>query len=568
MGIHVSVRIPRVAMSVEPHSSAQSRVDHQAPWSVLVVARDRASSAPLITALREAGFDVDETANPDSAATLARWRDVVAVAVGPEDLAAGSHLSAPLELIGHVRTAPESAGTSILAWLVAGVAEAGGVHALEAGADAQLSESVDRQLLVATVRALAQRGAVAREQADRGRIAEQAMYKAPVAGILALDEQLNVVAQNDRLRGLEVLGEMVLGRPVQEAIPGELGRELQEISSRALATGEDQHRRVTISTGGEDSHWQLRAFEVSAPSGRVRGLEVVLEDVSEVERVLSELRASEQRWGAVFKSPGIGVSLRDSEARLIECNEAYARIYEAPSAEALKGTDFRDILTREDGEEAQRVFVERWGREPALVGDERVHRLPSGREVAVRATMCNIYDGDGAAVMRLALVTDVTEERRLERELIRAQRMEAIGRLAGGVAHDVNNRLAVIIGYSEIIARRLGAGHELSTHARWPPTCSLSAAGRRSSAGPWCPAMSFPSCATCCAKRCLRRSSWSWRICRRGLWCTATAGSLKRCSLIWWPTPATQCPVRAASRCGRRYCPRRRKPSTAPWRSA
>ncbi len=199
---------------------------------MLVVARARESSALLTTTLLEAGFEVDETANLDRAATLAGWRDVVAVAVGPEDLVAGPHPSALLELIGHVRTAPESTGTSILAWLCGGLAEAGGVHALEAGADAQLSASADRELVVATVRALAQRGAVAREQADRGRIAEKAMYRAPVAGILALDEQLKVVAHNERLRGMEVLDDMVLGRPVQEATPGELGRQLQELSSR------------------------------------------------------------------------------------------------------------------------------------------------------------------------------------------------------------------------------------------------------------------------------------------------------------------------------------------------
>jgi two-component system cell cycle sensor histidine kinase/response regulator CckA len=51
----------------------------------------------------------------------------------------------------------------------------------------------------------------------------------------------------------------------------------------------------------------------------------------------------------------------------------------------------------------------------------------------------------------------------MERDVARVQRTEAIGRLAGGVAHDVNNMLAVIIGYTEIIAKRLGDGHELST---------------------------------------------------------------------------------------------------------
>ncbi|MHB1837962.1 MAG: ATP-binding protein, partial [Solirubrobacteraceae bacterium] len=61
-----------------------------------------------------------------------------------------------------------------------------------------------------------------------------------------------------------------------------------------------------------------------------------------------------------------------------------------------------------------------------------------------------------------SLVENRTEERRLAEELARARRIEAIGRLAGGVAHDVNNMLAVILGYTEIIGRQLGDDHELA----------------------------------------------------------------------------------------------------------
>ena len=95
---------------------------------------------------------------------------------------------------------------------------------------------------------------------------------------------------------------------------------------------------------------------------------------------------------------------------------------------------------------------------------EASHRLKNGKTINVEITSRELEWLGRKAVFVVA--HDITERKRIEREFLFAQKMEAVGRLAAGVAHELNNLLTVIGGYSAFILEEIGADHSLSEGIR------------------------------------------------------------------------------------------------------
>jgi nitrogen-specific signal transduction histidine kinase len=91
-------------------------------------------------------------------------------------------------------------------------------------------------------------------------------------------------------------------------------------------------------------------------------------------------------------------------------------------------------------------------------------KCKDGTPITVRCSGRRIAHNDSEAAYFEMFVEDITDRRILERQLRMAGKMEAVGRLSGGIAHDFNNLLGVIIGYSQLLKRALGAESHLVEH--------------------------------------------------------------------------------------------------------
>ena len=179
------------------------------------------------------------------------------------------------------------------------------------------------------------------------------------------------------------------------------------------------------------------------------GLSVYFHDITEACRSREALQAREaelERQAALLDEATDAIVVRDLDHRVQFWNRSAERIYGWTSATAIGG-DILELIhdNRERFERAHAKLLERG----AWTGEFQLRRQDGGY-VMVDARWTLLRDDDRPTAV-LAIHTDVTEQRRMELHLARAQRLESLGTLAGGVAHDLNNVLSPILLAAEML---------------------------------------------------------------------------------------------------------------------
>jgi len=195
------------------------------------------------------------------------------------------------------------------------------------------------------------------------------------------------------------------------------------------------------------------------PDGEINGGVVVFRDVTNDRR--ADARARFQ-IGVLDAVPNAVLAL-DPEGRVVYWNRAAEHLV-GWSAGELIGRRGRDVLLKED-ERAQVDGIRAYCEGGGIYRGEFPARKPDGSEVPILALASALRDRDGNLTGFVVVGVDLSDLRTTqdalrarEAELRQFQKMEAIGRLAGGVAHDFNNLLTVIRGYMDLVLARLPEG--------------------------------------------------------------------------------------------------------------
>ncbi len=197
--------------------------------------------------------------------------------------------------------------------------------------------------------------------------------------------------------------------------------------------------------------------------GQPEKLVIVNRDVTERKKADESLRRLETGFRSVVEDAPYGIYRANTAGRFLQVNPALKKMLGYETTEELLDKDLPGEIFRYP-EEYQRL-TELLIRTEEIKDLEMEWKRKDSTPITVRCSGRRVNEENGGLAYFEAFAEDVTEKRILERQLRMAQKMEAIGRLSGGIAHDFNNLLGVIIGYSRVLKRELGASNPLAEHA-------------------------------------------------------------------------------------------------------
>lgn len=259
-------------------------------------------------------------------------------------------------------------------------------------------------------------------------------------GVFVLDLEQRILDLNQAaldIAGAEIT--KVLGRRIAHFVmlPGEMA---------SLADG----ARVFEGVARRDASGTVRHYEVSASALRTKlagvvGSVLIFRDVTE--RHLAE-KQYRQLFTAIEQAAE-EVMITDLDGNIVYTNPAFTRIT-GYTREEILGKNPRILRS---GVHDDAFYAQMWN---TLIGGEVwrgiiTNRKKDGTLVQEEATIAPIYGDTEGTSGYVSVKRDVTEEKRLESLLMRAQRLEAVGQFAGGIAHDFNNLLVPIIGYGDLL---------------------------------------------------------------------------------------------------------------------
>ncbi len=175
-------------------------------------------------------------------------------------------------------------------------------------------------------------------------------------------------------------------------------------------------------------------------------------DMTDYHRAQDALRESEEKYHSIFETAANLIISMDPKGTILDCNSRTVEVLGCTQKELI-GQNIAKIIHLEDLLRMQDCLGGMASEGPVHESEYRMVRKDGGI-INVIVNPSALRDPDGKFVQSICIISDITERKQIEEQLRQSQKMEAVGLLAGGVAHDFRNQLTVIRGYGEMLLRQ------------------------------------------------------------------------------------------------------------------
>jgi two-component system, cell cycle sensor histidine kinase and response regulator CckA len=244
-----------------------------------------------------------------------------------------------------------------------------------------------------------------------------------------------------------------------------------------IANNEGSNRFEWVNRGFDGIERHLEVTLTSIPMRGRRLTHTISRDITEQKKVDDEMREAQRRLSDIIEFFPDATLVIDKDGRVIAWNQAMEIMTGIKKEDMIGKGNYEyslpfygdrrpiliDLALHPDKEREKRyTAIQRVG--DILFGESFTPSLPPG-DIHLSATASVLRDSKGEIIAAIECIRDNTERKRLEERLNRAEKMEGLGRLAGGVAHDLNNVLGVLVGYSELLLQKLPEDSPLRRYA-------------------------------------------------------------------------------------------------------